>query len=76
MSAFLLILLIAAAFLSVVRSAMFNTELYNTTGKILDFFDFKKLIYFCIMFFAIKQFKKHPIVYIAISAAAGILLSF
>ena len=68
--------LIAAAFLSVVRTAMFNTALYAETGKILDFFDFKKLIYFGIMFFAIKKFKKHPIVYIAISAVIGILLSF
>ena len=29
-----------------------------------------------VVFFAIKKFKKHPIVYIAISAVVGILLAF
>ena len=39
-------------------------------------FDFKKLIYFALVFVAIKKFKKHPIVYIAASAVVGLVLAF
>ncbi len=68
--------LIAAAGVSVAQVAMFRVDLFQQTGALLDLFDFKKLIYFVLIFFAIKKFKKHPIVYIAFSAAVGILLAF
>lgn len=68
--------LIAAAGISVVQVSMFHFDLYQQTGAILDIFDFKKLLYFAVVFFAIKKFKKHPIVYIAISAVVGIILAF
>jgi len=53
-----------------------SLELYQQTGAVLDLFDFKKLIYFALVFFAIKKFKKHPILYIAASAVVGIALMF
>ena len=68
--------LIAAAGISVVQVSMFRLELYQQTGAVLDLFDFKKLIYFALVFFAIKKFKKHPILYIAASAVVGIVLMF
>lgn len=68
--------LIAAAGISVVQVSMFHLELYQQTGAVLDLFDFKKLIYFALVFFAIKKFKKHPILYIAASAVVGIALMF
>ena len=68
--------LIAAAGISVVQVSMFHLDLYRQTGVMLDLFDFKKLIYFALVFFAIKKFKKHPIVYIAASAVVGLVLAF
>ncbi len=68
--------LIAAAGISVVKVSMFHLDLYQKTGAILDAFDFKKLIFFVLVFFAIKKFKKHPTVYIACAAVVGILFSF
>lgn len=68
--------LIAAAGISVAQVAMFQTELYKQTGELLDFFNFKKLIYFVVAFIAIRKFKLHPIAYIAVSAVFGILLAF
>ena len=68
--------LIAAAGISVVQVSIFRLDLFRQTGALLDLFDFKKLLYFAVVFFAIKKFKKHPIVYIAISAVVGILLAF
>lgn len=69
--------LIAAAGISVIQEAsIFHWDLYQQTGELLAFFDFKKILYFALVFFAIKKFKKHPIVYIAASAAVGILLAF
>ncbi len=68
--------LIAAAGISVVQASMLHVSLYEQTGKLLDLLDLKKLIYFVVVFIAIRKFKKHPILYIAISAGLGILLSF
>lgn len=68
--------LIAAAGISVVKVSIFHFDLYQQTGAILSLFDFKKLIYFALVFVAIKKFKKHPIVYIAASAVVGLVLAF
>ena len=68
--------LIVAAGLSVVKVCMFHFDIYEKTGALLDLLDFKKIIYFALVFFAIKKFKKHPVMYIAASAVVGILLSF
>ena len=68
--------LIAAAAVSVFQVAVFNTELYRQTGNIFDFADPKKIIYFAVVFWAIKKFKKHPIMYIAVSAVVGIVFAF
>lgn len=68
--------LIAAAAVSVMQVAVFNTELYKATGIITDFIDPKKIVFFALVFFAIKKFKKHPIAYIAISAVVGLVFRF
>lgn len=68
--------LIAAAGISVVSVSMFHLELYQQTGVLMDLIDIKKLVYFLLAFWAIRKWKKHPIVYIAVSAAVGIVLSF
>lgn len=68
--------LIAAAAVSVLQVAVFNTELFKQTGNLLDFADPKKIIYFVLIFWAIKKFKKHPITYIGISAVVGLVFAF
>lgn len=68
--------LIAAAGINVVQTSMLHIERFQQTGAILDLLDTARLIYFILVFFAIKKFKKHPIVYIAASAAVGIALAF
>lgn len=68
--------LIAAACISVMQVAMFHYDLYTVTGEIMDLFDFRKLIYFALVYFAIIKFKLHPVAYIATSAVIGIVLMF
>ena len=68
--------LIAAAGIGVVKVAMFHLDVYEKTGAIMDLFDIKKIIYFVLAYLAIIKFKLHPIIYIAISAVVGIVLSF
>lgn len=68
--------LIAAAAFSILQHVVLNTGLYAATGRLTDLFVFKNLAFFAVMLFAIMKFKKSPILYIAISAAIGILLKF
>ena len=68
--------LIAAAAVSVMQVAVFNTELFKQTGSLIDLADPKKMIFFALIFWAIKKFKKHPVMYIGISAVIGIVLNF
>ena len=68
--------LIAAAGLSVIKTALLDMSAYNATGELLTLFSWPKILYCAAAFFAIRKFKKHPVVYIAISAAVGLLLKF
>lgn len=68
--------LIAAAGVSVAKVAMLRLELFRQTGSLPDLVDLKKLVFFVLVFAAIKKFKLHPIAYIACAAVVGILLGF
>ena len=72
--------LIAAAGVLVVKLALFNTELYASTGALLDLFNFKALILAAVLLVATRCIKKlkglHPIVFILASAVIGIVFSF
>ena len=72
--------LIAAAGVLVVKLALFNTELYASTGALLDLFNFKALILAAVLLAATRCIKKlkglHPIVFILASAVIGIVFSF
>jgi len=58
----------------VIKIALMNSGSF--TGSFLALFQWGKILYCALVFFAIKKLKKHPIVYIVVSAAAGILLKF
>ncbi len=72
--------LIAAAGVLVVKLALFNTELYASTGAIADLFNVKALILAAVLLTATRYIKKlkglHPIVFILASAVIGIVFSF
>lgn len=72
--------LIAAAGVLVIKLALFNTELYVSTGALLDLFNFKALILAAVLLAATRCIKKlkglHPIVFILASAVIGIVFSF
>ena len=72
--------LIAAAGVLVIKLALFNTELYASTGAIADLFNVKALILAAVLLVATRCIKKlkglHPIVFILASAVIGIVFSF
>ncbi len=68
--------LIAAAGISVMQVALFQFDLYRQTGSLLDIFDWKKLALFVVMFVGIRKLKWHPVAFIAISAAVGLIFAF
>lgn len=68
--------LIAAAGLGVIQTAMLHWDLYRATGVLTDLVVLPKVIFFAVIFFAIRKWKLHPTLYIAVAAVAGILLGF
>lgn len=65
--------LIAAAGFDVFKIAMVKTS--PPAASFMNSLSMGKLIYFILIFFLIKKFKKHPIIYISSSALAGIFLA-
>ncbi len=72
--------LIAAAGVSVVGIALLNTGLYAVTGKLTDLISIKAVALAAVLWVltnVVKPTKKlHPVVFIAASAAVGIVFSF
>ena len=68
--------LIAAAGFGVLRLSLLRITLWEQTGSFFDLFDVKAIILAAILFFLTNKFAAHPIVYLAGSAAIGILLNF
>ena len=72
--------LIAAAGFSVVLLALIDTAAYQASGSLLDLFRWKGILLAAVLLFFTRVPKKtkdlHPVVYIAASAAVGILFHF
>lgn len=68
--------LIAAAGLDVVRTSFVHIEAFVASMDLSALFDWKKLVFFVLVFLAIKKLKWHPVVFIALSAVLGIVLMF
>ncbi len=72
--------LIAAAGLSVFVLVALNTDLFAQTGILTDLISVKSIILMAVIFFFTSVCKKtrdlHPIVFIAASAAVGIVFNF
>ena len=65
--------LIGVAAFEVVKIALLNINEYLVTNNLLDLLNIKSCILFVIIFYSIIKYKKHPIVYIGISAVIGII---
>lgn len=68
--------LITAAFLSVAQEALLYLENYAGISTILAVFNWKGILLAVVLFFLMKKWKAHPIVFIAIAAVVGIVFSF
>ena len=72
--------LIAAAGVLVLKLALFNTELYQSTGVLTDLFNFKAIALAAVLLVLTRYVKKlkdlHPIFFIAASAVVGIVFAF
>ena len=69
-----LAVMIAAAGYSVAKVAMLHTENFTGLSSLAGLFNLPALLLFAVLYFLYVKFKKHPIVYIAGGAIAGILL--
>ena len=65
--------LISAAGLSFVQMSLLHADAWRQTGAISDLFDYKAIALAAILFFLTFKFKTHPTVFIACSAAVGII---
>ena len=68
--------LIAAAGIGVVKVAMLRLDLFRETGALTDLFDLRKLLLFALVFGGVRRLKWHPVVFIALSAVAGVVFRF
>lgn len=66
--------MITAAGIGVVKIALINIPLFETTGQILDLLILPGIILFVVLYILSKKTKWSPIVLIAISAVVGIVL--
>ncbi len=67
--------LVASACLGVAKIAYYSSDLMAQTGNIFMAIDYKSIILSILIFVGIKCFKKlHPIVFIAVAAAVGVVL--
>lgn len=68
--------LIAVAAFNVIKETLFNVSEFLVSKNIFAIFDIKAIILFVVLLFVTNKYKKHPIVYIGISAFVGIVFKF
>lgn len=65
--------LIATAGLGVAKIALLKLDVFEETGSWFDLLNWKCILLAVLIYIGLKKFKKHPILYIAAAAAAGIV---
>lgn len=66
--------MIAAAGYGIIRITLVNMDAFLALHSVSALFVWPKIIMFAIAFFAIRKWKKHPVLYIAVAAVAGVAL--
>ena len=70
------IAMITAAGLNVMRVSLINPEAYAQSGSVGDLFIWKALILAALILVGQKKLKWHPVAFIAIAAAVGVIFRF
>ena len=65
--------LITIAGFQIFKISILSLDKYEISKKLYDIVNIKNLVIFMLLLFLIKKFNKHPIVYIAGAAVAGII---
>ncbi len=65
--------LIVVAGLGVAKLALLNLDLFKESGSFADLFNWKCIILAVVVYVTLKKFNKHPVLYIACAALAGIV---
>ena len=68
--------LIAAAAVSLIGLSLVRAELWRQTGMLSDLFSAKSIILAAALFFLVRKIKAHPVLFLAASAAVGIIFKF
>ena len=68
--------MITAALLGVVQESLLHLEAFAGWNSVLSVFNWKGIALAVVLWFVMKKWKTHPIAYIAIAAAAGIVFGF
>lgn len=66
--------LIAAAGYQIFKISIIRLELFRESGFWTNLLDWKAAVIFAVLFILIMKWKKHPLVFVAIGAAVGIIL--
>lgn len=68
--------LIASAGFEIFKISVFTPQRFSQSGIWYDFFDLKAVVLFATLLLLTNKFKKHPIFYLAIAAACGVIFGF
>jgi chromate transporter len=67
--------LIASAAIEISRIALFKTGDFIDTKNLSDILKCRNIVLFIVIFYMLRKYKKHPVLYIGVAAAFGVLLS-
>ena len=68
--------LISVSVYKLAAATFFDARAFETGGGITDSLRPEAILFFILLFFAIRRYKAHPFIYICISAAFGIIVKF
>ncbi|MDR0952999.1 MAG: chromate transporter [Elusimicrobiota bacterium] len=68
--------LISAAVFDMLKTALLRPEITQTLEGLVDAIAMKNIIFFIVIFFAIRKFKWHPFIYICLAACGGCFVKF